>query len=98
MFVPKNFSTSTSSGSVLNHIVSYRGENGKNALELLKAHHQVSAQQFSIGAFVTGIDGINAPPSYFWAFSVNGKPSDVGADQYVTKTSDTLTWQLEKIQ
>ncbi len=97
MLVPKQTNNSAS-GSVLNHVVTYRGEDGKNALDLLKAHHQVAAQQFSIGSYVTAIDGISAPPSYFWAFAVNGQPSDVGADQYVTKNSDTLTWRLERIQ
>ncbi len=97
MLVPKQTHTSATTAA-LQHVVTYRGEDGKNALDLLKAHHQVAAQQFSIGAFVTSVDGISAPPNYFWAFSVNGKPSDVGADTYITKNSDTLSWRLEKIQ
>lgn len=97
MLVPKQINT-TATTNALQHVVSYVGEDGQNALDLLKAHHAVAAQQFSIGAFVTSIDGISAPTNYFWAFSVNGKPSDVGADTYITKNSDTLSWQLERIQ
>lgn len=84
--------------SALQHVVTYSGQDGQNALDLLKAHHQVAAQQYSVGSYVTTIDGISAPPNYYWAFSVNGQPSQVGAGQYVTHNSDTLRWQLQRIQ
>lgn len=87
-----------SSGVGLQHVVSYQGQKGQNALELLKKHHKVEAQHFSIGDFVTSIDGISAPTNYYWSFYVNGKASDVGAGQYVTKNSDLLSWKLVKIQ
>lgn len=97
ILVPRQYIT-PSSNSILEHIVSYSGKDGQNALTLLKAHHQVGAQQFSIGAFVTSIDSISAPQNYYWAFTVNGKASDVGADSYITKNADILTWQLQRIQ
>ena len=79
--------------------VSYAGKDGQNALDLLKASHQVEAKTFKgIGEMVSGIDGTIADQSHFWAFYVNGKSSDVGASAYVSKNSDTLEWKLEEIK
>lgn len=97
MLVPRQANLSATE-SALQHTITYQGQDGKTALELLKNSHQVSAQEFSIGSYVTAIDGVEAPTNYFWSLSVNGNPSEVGADQYVTKNSDTLTWHLERIQ
>jgi len=79
-------------------VVSYQGVDGQNALALLKSGHKVETQKFSFGELVTSIDGVKAPATDFWAFSVNGKLADVGAGDYQTKSTDTLTWQLEKVQ
>lgn len=76
----------------------YQGEDGKNALDLLKAKHQVETQHYEFGDFVTSINGVKADSSHFWAMYVNGEMSQVGASAYLTKSTDTIKWQLEKIQ
>jgi hypothetical protein len=79
--------------------ISYRGESGKNALEILKEKHEVKTQEFSgIGEFVTAIDGVEADSkTNFWSFYVNGRQSPLGASQYQTKPSDSIEWKLETI-
>jgi hypothetical protein len=99
LFVNYNPRHYASSGQGLQLEISYRGQNGKTALDLLKGHYPVKSQHFNgVGDFVTSINNVVAPQNYFWAFEVNGKLSTVGAGQYVTKNTDTLTWKLEKIQ
>lgn len=79
--------------------IRYQGVDGKTALELLKASHNVETKQFSFGEMVTGIDGVSPDPNKaFWSFYVNGKMSDVGASTYVTKSSDVIEWKLEEIK
>jgi len=82
---------------VANCQVSYSGIEGKNALEILKASHQVETQKFSFGELVDSIDGVKAPSTHFWAFYVNDKQAEVGAGDFVTKDTDSITWKLEPI-
>jgi hypothetical protein len=78
--------------------IQYPGQDGKNALELLKSSHRVETQNFSgVGEFVKSIDGVEPDSSHFWALYVNGQQSQVGADSYITKSSDNIEWKLEKI-
>jgi hypothetical protein len=79
--------------------VSYKGQDGKNALDLLKATHKVEVKVYSgIGEFVDGIDGLKSDTKHFWSFYVNGKQSTVGAGSYTTKTTDTIEWKFEQIK
>ncbi len=78
--------------------VSYQGEDGKNALELLKKDHQVETESSSFGDFVKSIDGVSPDQSHFWSFTVNGQMSEVGASAYTTKSSDQIEWRLEEIR
>jgi hypothetical protein len=75
--------------------VSYVGEEGKTALELLKAHTQADTKDTSFGEQVIAINGVGQTASSFWLYYVNGEPAQVGADQYQTKDSDTVEWRLE---
>jgi hypothetical protein len=75
----------------------YQGVNGKNALELLKASHQVQAKHYSFGDLVTGIDGITPDASHFWAMYVNGQFAQVGASSLITKNSDTIKWEIDAV-
>jgi len=77
--------------------VSYQGVDGKTALELLQASHQVEVKHYSFGDMVISIDGLAPDATHFWAFYVNDKQSEVGASAYVTKSSDVIEWRLEKI-
>ncbi|HEX9503279.1 MAG TPA: DUF4430 domain-containing protein [Patescibacteria group bacterium] len=78
--------------------VEYKGQNGKNALELLKLAHKVDVKSYSFGDMVTGIDGITPDAKHFWAMYVNGKFSQVGASQYMTKLEDSIKWQIDAIK
>lgn len=77
--------------------VTYKGIDGKNALEILKSSHKVETKTFSFGEMVQSIDGISSPSTHFWAFYVNGKQAEVGAGDYQTKPEDEISWKLEKI-
>jgi len=80
--------------------VSYSGENGKTAMDLLKGKYQVETKDFSgMGEFVVAIDGVKAEDGVnFWAFYVDGKMAAEGAGTYKTKDSEKIEWRLEKIQ
>lgn len=79
--------------------ITYQGVEGKTALELLKAAHNVETKEFTgIGEFVESIDGVAPDANHFWGFWVNGTQAQVGAGQYVTKSSDVIEWKLEEIR
>lgn len=75
--------------------LSYQGQNGVNALDLLKEHATVKTKHYSFGDLVTSIDGTAASGSKYWTLYVNGKMSNVGASAYVTKNGDTIMWRLQ---
>ena len=88
--------TATISATAGASIVSYKGQDGKNAMEILKATHTVAVKTYSFGDMVQSIDGLASDSTTYWAFYVNGKSSDVGAGDYNTASTDTLEWRLEK--
>lgn len=77
--------------------IEYNGQDGKNALDLLKSSHNVEAKQYSFGSFVNSIDGIAPDANHFWAFYINDQFSQVAADKYITKSSDKLKWQMDAV-
>ena len=88
----------TAAQGQLNYI-SYQGAEGENALDLLRANHNVETEDFgSMGQFVSKIDSVPALTNFFWAFYVNGKMADVSADKYITKQGDFIEWKLEEIK
>lgn len=79
--------------------VSYQGEEGKTALELLKAKHQVVTKSFGeLGEFVQMIDGRSGDERHFWSFYLNGQPAAVGAGDYRTKAGDVIDWKYEEVK
>ena len=79
--------------------ISYRGVEGKNALELLKSRYDVNTEDFpGVGEMVKTIDGKTPTDKQFWGFYVNGEMAQVGAGDYITKASDKITWKIENIQ
>ena len=78
--------------------LAYDGEDGQNALDLLKAKADVQAQESSIGSFVTEINGTQNSEDHFWMFYVNDELAPVAADQYQTKNDDKIEWRYEAIQ
>lgn len=74
--------------------ISYQGENGKNALLLLRK--KASVEQDTSG-LVVSINGrkSNAEKREYWAFYVNGKLASVGPAQYNTTNQDSIEWKIE---
>lgn len=82
-----------------NLIISYQGEDGKNALELLKKSNTIETKEYKgLGEFVTLINGLAGDNEHFWSFYINGKQSQVGASAYITKSTDLIEWKYEKIK
>lgn len=77
--------------------ISYDGQDGKTALELLKTRATIETQDFSVGIYVTSINGVQNSQDHYWMFYLNGELSSVGADQYVTKSSDKIEWRYNQI-
>jgi hypothetical protein len=75
--------------------ISYKGENGKDALTLLKTHAQVQTKHYSFGDLVAAINGAAGNGPKYWTFYINGKEAQVGAGAYVTKSTDMLDWKLQ---
>lgn len=75
--------------------ISYQGEEGKDALFLLR---QKAIVQQDKSGLVNSIDGrkTDAGKREYWAFYVNGKLAPVGAADYVTKTQDKIEWKIER--
>ena len=72
--------------------VTYAGQDGKTALELLQANHTV---EVSDQGFVNAIDGLKPGSRQYWAFYVDGKLADTGAKDYQTKSTEQIEWKLE---
>lgn len=77
--------------------VSYAGQDGKNAFELLQTAAQVEFKQYDFGVFVESINGVKPDAQHFWKLYINGAESQVGADQLQTKNGDVVEWKLEEI-
>lgn len=75
----------------------YQGEEGKNALEILKSKASVITKQYDFGELVTAINGTQGSGPKYWSFYVNGKLSDEGAGTYVTHDSDNIEWKLQEL-
>lgn len=72
--------------------ISYQGKDGVDAMTLLKETHSVDA---SDQGFVNAIDGVKPAEKQFWSLYVNGKPSDLGAKDTITKSTDSVEWKLD---
>lgn len=80
-------------------LVSYKGQEGRNALDVLKSNYNVQTKSFGdLGEFVQSINGVEPDNKHFWAMYVNGEVSQVGAGSYITKSTDTVEWKLEEIK
>lgn len=87
-----------SSHVVKTNSATYQGEDGKTALELLQAKYpETIVSGEGANAFVTSINGYKADDAKheFWKLIVNGQDAQVGAGSLVTKSSDTIEWQID---
>jgi hypothetical protein len=88
-----NINSSTNTSTATTYM--YPGQDGKNALELLKVKFpDTTTKTSSQGEYVTGINGVAAGAKQYWKFLVNEKEAPVGPGTYVTKSADVITWEL----
>lgn len=73
-------------------------EEGNTALSLLKDATGVETTETDYGPMIVGIDGLKAEGNYYWAFYVNGEPSEVGAGDYEPKAGDALEFKYESFE
>jgi hypothetical protein len=75
--------------------ISYKGENGKDALTILKQKFSVSQDNSGIVNIIGGKKA-DAGKHEYWAFYVNGKTASVGPADYKTIDKDLIEWKIEK--
>ncbi|HKX24500.1 MAG TPA: DUF4430 domain-containing protein [Candidatus Saccharimonadales bacterium] len=93
---PAQQSSSQQQTAERSDLVSYKGVNGKNALELLKEVAQVETKDSSYGVYVDAINGIKGgTDGKYWTFYVNGAMSNTGADAYQTKDGEVVEWKFQ---
>lgn len=73
---------------------SYKGEDGQDALTLLRSKTDVEQDKSGL---VISINGKKADSSKreYWAFYVNGELSSSGPKDYITKNDDLIEWKVE---
>jgi hypothetical protein len=77
-------------------VISYTGQKGKTALELLKEKARVVTKTSQYGEYVDSINGLAGGKSgKYWSFYVNGKLSSVGAGSYTTQDGEAIVWKYE---
>lgn len=87
--------TTATKPAAITHL-SYKGVEGKTALDLLKQHATVVTKDSSYGPYVDSINGVAGGTSgKYWTFYVNGAQAQVGAGAYVTHGTDTIEWKFE---
>lgn len=78
------------------NIVSYTAEFGKNLIDQLKTKATVTMKDSSLGPYVDGINGIQGgTDGKYWSFYIDGKLSEVGANDYVAKGGELIDWKFE---
>ncbi len=75
--------------------ITYEGEDGETALDLLREHgYDVAVESSKLGDYVTGIGDVTATKTEYWLFEVDGKMPSVGADAYETKDGEQVEWKF----
>ena len=59
---------------------------------------EVQTQSYSIGEFVTAIEGIEAGSTQYWALEVNGAYAEMGIGSYVLNEDMNFKWSLAEIE
>ncbi|MGG1674492.1 DUF4430 domain-containing protein [Neobacillus sp. NRS-1170] len=73
------------------------GENETATQSLISAvgESNVEFTDTTYGKMLTGINGVKAEGTNFWAFYINGVSAQVGSDSYIVQNGDKLTFQLK---
>lgn len=78
------------------YLITYQGQDGKTALEILKTKATIETKQSSFGEYVDKINDIKGgTDNKYWIFYVNGKMAEIGAQDYITKATDVIEWKFE---
>jgi hypothetical protein len=91
---PKTATASPAQSQTERTVIAYEGEDGKTALEILKARAHVRTSTGQMGELVEEINGVNNGNGYYLIYYVNGAQAKVGAGNYITKNSDKIEWKL----
>jgi hypothetical protein len=75
--------------------LTYKGEGGKDALAVLKEHATVKQNASGLVVSINNRQADNKKHEY-WAFLINGKMASVGPKDYLTKSTDTIVWEIQK--
>ena len=75
-------------------VLAYNGEDGRTALELLKARARVRTSSSDLGELVEEINGVRSGEGYNLIYFVNGTMARTGAGNYLTRTADRIEWRL----
>lgn len=78
-----------------NESFEYNGEEGKDALSLLKEKTLVELNDKGMVVLVNGRKA-DSEAREFWGFYVNGKMAEVGAADFKTKDTDVINWKIER--
>ncbi len=72
--------------------------NGTSVLAALEANFAVSKKEYSFGALVTAIDGLeqNDSTQKYWQFYADGTLASVGAGDFKLVKSAVVEWRYEK--
>lgn len=85
----------TQKPKLVNNALTYQGKDGVTALTLLQENAKIEMSGTGEMAYVTDIDGVTAnPKNQYWQLFLNGKSASVGAGSLVTKSTDTIKWEL----
>jgi Domain of unknown function (DUF4430) len=91
---PQTTAPSSTQAQTERTVIAYEGEDGKTALEILKARARVRTSTGQMGELVEEINGVNNGNGYYLIYYVNGAKAKVGAGDYVTKNGDKIEWKL----
>ena len=70
---------------------------GATALSVLESNFLVTKKEYSFGALVTGIDGLeqNASTNRYWQYYVDGTLASVGAGDFKIERDSLIEWRYE---
>ena len=82
-------------GTTTSKEITYKGKDGITALALLEQFAKIKTSGTGEMAYVITINNITAnSANEYWQLNINGKSASVGAGSYITKNSETITWEL----
>lgn len=94
-FKQENINNVSVVAPVIKDTFSYKGEENKDALTLLKEKTVIEQNKSGL---VISVDGRKAEDKNreYWSFYVNGKMANVGPADYKTTNTDLIEWKIEK--